>query len=424
MSGGYLYAQAQTDQVSTSMNKRDWALIIHKTRCSAFLQATGREVTGSWTSIQTNIQNEFSDTIIMGGGVVSTVYIQDYHPESLDQSKNYPAFVSFFKHPTSNAEYCIITSNGFNTYPNYRNYGRDNLDKGLYLGKENVMHHADFYCCAKSMMHAFSKNGFGSYDVGDDAFLTPDSTFIYPCYTGNFADAPYWNYSMSFGVDDYHSILYAVGNSTYNGYSWVFGYAVKGNQIECFMRQNGQTHWQWSIIGEIVGIPRLNTDTHLVGGAYFTWNEYEIDSINFNDLTNLPNNTPYTYSLTDNNGNQIIILNNLTSSNSRVLRFNGINGGVICARTSNQTPSDIEWCAFPLGYALNKNYTVPDNQSFDGHGSGFKGWVDTNLLRVVAPQFCQTDGATFGNGNFVSMYAGNAYHGYILGWDSSNPSII
>lgn len=63
----------------------------------------------------------------------------------------------------------------------------------------------------------------------------------------------------------------------------------------------------------------------------------------------------------------------------------------------------------------------------DEFGNVMKGYVRTDVLRVVSHRLCTNAGSIFQGGNFVSMSIGSSSNpgafGILLGWDSSNGAL-
>ena len=63
----------------------------------------------------------------------------------------------------------------------------------------------------------------------------------------------------------------------------------------------------------------------------------------------------------------------------------------------------------------------------DDTGNMMKGYIRTDVLRVVAPRLCTSAGSIFQGGNFISMSISNASTagvlGILLGWDASNGAL-
>lgn len=460
-SGGFYFSKSSVtyNPQTNGVSSREWGLAVHLARCEAFLNAATREYLttnhNGWSSVNTSLGStimsssgsELTETVTVGGSSL-TVYIQDWMSIEAGQSSAAAGFISFFRNNETNAEYCILTHSGigvefFDGYDiseatsgsgNGYNIHGSHLPKGIYD-----------YIAAKSLAHAFAKDGFGyedsggnhisNYDVRSPNFLGNDCTKIFPF--GDFEEVYSGNSTSKGGI---------VGTRAYNGstssqlmnsssgtgYTFEFGYAVKGNQIEAFMRRNDRHRWIWCVIGEIFGTTSTPSDTHKVG----VFSSYYETSSNVREVECMDNDL-YKYSsdihmepyfgftradgqiYTAQNRNSVAIDTNRTGDNS-----NRPVSCMSCLRTSSSLPATIQYNSAILGASLADCTLTSSDTGVDGSGNGFKGFIDTDLMRVISGSLCQTCGATMENGNFVVMYSGHSAHGYALGWDSSNESIL
>lgn len=427
MAGGYIYEQVDLgyNQSTNGATVRSWALAIHRARCEAFVKAVVREYNyfggNDWYSVQTNLHNEFSEWIDS-----KDVWIQDIHPASVDTGETYPAFVTFFKNNGTGAEYCILTYSGFNAYNSYSD-PTVYYNYGLYMPKVNLQRGAystSYACCGSDMSHAFSRSGFGSYDVCSSSFRSlGDCTHIMP------AGAKYEGYDSSYNMDSSSLVGRRAqsGASEANlvGKTYQFGFAVKGTQIIALMRRSDANGWLWSIIGEIFDTLIDPNDTHKVGCItqdYYSSDEQEISTSHDTVLAN--NSTADgRASFCKNDGTLFKSTNNeIHIEYTRSMGYFGISP---CARTDNTIPSDTRYNAVAVGACYGYFTSTSSNTGVDGNGNGCKGFIDTNLLRQVSGGLCQSVGSTFQAGNFVCMKAGySSQYGFILGWDPSNISIM
>ena len=415
--GGYMYAQATVGPYNTTTYTtcRTWALAVHKARCEAFLKATAREETGAWTRVQTSLYNEFSDT---AGSF--NIYVQDIHPVSIDTGSNWPSFVSFFKKGTS--EYCIITSRGFNFYSSYKTVNASNIQKGLYIDIRNARSYdGSSVYTGYNLMHAFALNGFSGYDVAENTICSGrNTTKIVPCYTCTTCQP-----SSSVGVTSAStdSLVSVTSGASFShaAYEFTFGYAVKGTQIECFLKRSDRNRFMWSIIGEIIGVTSSETEDNYKTGSFFDKysSAYECDS-----------EPSLSYNATSKSVMCITCMKtdgyvyNENSSNLDVVKPSG--QCMTVGRVTTTTAENIGWSACPVCfYASSISSSISQFTGLDGDGNGMKGFIDSDLLRLVSATQTQIPGATYGDGNFVAMYTNTSQaNGYILGWDPSNPSIV
>lgn len=423
--GGYIYEQVDLayDENTNGETVRSWALAVHIARCRAFYLAAQREATSfggdGWSPMQTNLYNEFSEYQDR-----TYYYIQDIHPTTVDTNLEYPAFVSFFEHNNSSEEYCIITYIGFNGY--YSN-PTTQYNYGLYLPKKSLARGSNnqgYISCGASMSHAFAKNGFGNYDVCSANFITTDCTFIMPAYSQNEGS------ESSYVKTNYSLIGARSSNKTSSnlvGVTYQFGYAIKGTQIITLERRSTANGWLWSIIGTIFGTLIDPNDTHNVGCIA---NDYYGESGDNSDIS-----VSHASVLSNNSGAESRIsfckssgaVNKPSDSwlRNEMSRSLGSYGIYPCCRTDNTIPEDTRYNSVCVGeFAYNFSSTT-DDSGVDGNGNGCKGFINTDILRQVSAGVCQTCGAVFQGGNFVSMKASSGSSvGWLLGWDSSNQSIM
>lgn len=425
--GGYIYEQVDLayDASTNGLTTRSWALAVHVARCRAFYFAVQREAASfggdGWYSIQTNLYNEFSE---YQDGVY--YYIQDIHPTSVDTGEQYPAFVTFFKNNGTGAEYCILTYSGFNANDSYSD-PTTYYNYGLYMPKANLQRGADgtsYASCGSDMSHAFARNGFANYDVCSSSFLSlGDCTFVMPAGSKNEGNANSYQ-------KDYTSLVgrraqQGASDGYLVGKTYQFGFAVKGTQIIALMRRSDANGWMWSIIGEIFDTLIDQNDTHKVGCLthdYYSNDEQEISTAHD---TVLGTNTTADGRVSFCTNAGIPFKSTDSSMHTEYTRSMGYFGISPCARTDNTIPSDTRYNAIAVGACYNHFSITSSDNGVDGDGNGCKGFIDTNLLRQVSGGVCQNVGATFQGGNFVCMKAdySNQY-GFIIGWDSSNQSIM
>lgn len=425
--GGYIYEQVDLayDASTNGATVRSWALAVHIARCRAFYLASQREAASfggnGWYSLQTNLYNEFSE--YQDG---TYYYIQDIHPTSVDTEEKYPAFVTFFKDNGTGAEYCILTYSGFNAYDSYSD-PTTYYNYGLYMPKANMQRGANstsYACCGSDMSHAFSRNGFANYDVCSSSFLSlGDCTHIMTAAQKGEGNPSSYNMGSSTLVG--RRSQYGASDSYLVGKMYQFGFAIKGTQIIALMRRSDADGWLWSIIGEIFDALIDPNDTHKVGCIshdYYSGNDDEVGEYHH---TVLNNNTTADgrVSFCTNSGTPFKSTNNsIYTEYTRSMGYFGISP---CARTDNTIPSDTRYNSVAVGSCYNYFIMTSSNNGVDGNGNGCKGFINTDILRQVSGGVCQTCGATFQGGNFVCMKAEytNQY-GFLIGWDSSNQSIM
>lgn len=422
--GGYIFEKVDLayDANTNGLTVRSWAYAVHQARCEAFIKATKREQTNfegnGWSGIQTSLYNEISDSY---DGV--DYYIQDVHPDGLGPtdgyySVDYPAFISFFRMNNESCEYCIITTRNYHCNPNYTNPASD-FYTGLYLNIVNLRHGngPEF---GQSLGHAYAEYGFNNYDVSSNSMLTTYCTPLSPAYCYN-----KWNNTNYTDQSASESIIRVRATSQSSSYlvgkTYSFGYAVKGNHIETFMRRRDCTHWMWSLIGNIIDKTIIDGDTSKVCALC---NAYINDVETYQTYGNLEqpaNFSTYMCSFTDNQGNIYDSTNYLVRTYYSCFADNPI------TRVNSEYVNDgILYSAVFVGAFLTVNSSSYSGDGIDGHGNGAKGYINTDCLRMISNQLCRVAGTTFQGGNFVAMKSGDSSYGvgYILGWDPSNESIM
>ena len=421
--GGYIYEQADVAYGAdgNDATMRTWALAIHLTRCKAFMAAASREETSfggaGWESVQTN--TSYLETKDTSTGY--DIWYQDIHPSSVDTNGDYPAFVTFFRcKNTDHSEYCILTYSGFNCYADYSDqsiyYGY-----GLYIPKTSVLGASgySYVYCGQSMAHAFAKTGFGSYDVCNASCITTDCTAIMAAYCKTSG------YESSYIVDS-NSLIYSksADPSYLTGYTFQFGFAIRGEQIIAIERRSDASYWNWSIIGDIVKTTIATGDTHTIGGVTNDYSTNEV-SESVSSLSSTPMLYGISFSKTDGT-----LYKPSTYDESIVVDMNrsysswyGLGG--MCIRTSTQSPTDTRYNSVFIGATYTAWSSSCIDGGVDGDGNGCKGFLDTDIIRQVSAGVCQSNGATFQSGNFVAMkYPYSSMVGFLLGWDASNASIM
>lgn len=425
--GGYIFEKKNLvyDANSNGKSVARFALEIHKARCEAFLEAAHRsESFGNdlWEPVQTNESDEFLQTLnyTKDSGYVE-YYIRD--PFSLysdidNSSMLYPAFYSFFKNAKTDAEYLILTNHGWKNDGTTALYvNPDFLCYGVSQSNLNTV------SIGQSMSHAYAENGFNSYDITDNSFIDTSTTNILATiqpFDFNKTESSIRSSSESLIGRRVNSI----SNSNLVGYTFQFGYAIKNSHIITLHRRSTNTMWSWAIIGNIIGKFMTGVSDgvagimHPYGDGSSYCSEYSVNGASFHSYT-----ADNRVSFMDNNSHTY-------KKSSTVIKcyYSGDNDSTAypTMRTSTETPNDgISYISVCIGAALSAYSSEISDSGVDGNGNGCIGYVDTDLIRLISGKLCQTCGATFQGGNFISMKAHtSAQSGYILGWDPSNESIM
>ena len=399
--GGFIYEKITiTSNSSAYATCDDWCVFVHLKRCEAFLRATERE-SAHWLPVHTNETSEDARDVNYDDSNTAEVYIIPFHNNS-----NYPAYVSYFRNPTTLSEYAIITAAGlsFNSSSSmsaYINPARLNQLAPMYSN----------YYLAFSFAHAMVMNGsFASYNLASASVATNEIP-VTPQYgtcnsTANNAD------TCSF------SMIYNYTGSSYNNKSYSFGYAVKGDVIISIYSYEGNTP-VWSIIGEIFdndaiggnpyGVlccPHNTTSDNITSFSYQNWVDAWDTHLSVIDA----NGDKYpTKTMHDSNANYIM---------SRCMP------SFICARPNATIPARLAYGALCCAFHAGSNLAIA---GIDDAGNMMKGYIQTDVLRVVAPRLCMNAGSVFQGGNFISMSISSADNagvlGILLGWDASNGAL-
>ncbi len=429
--GGFMFAKTSVKYDATTYpTKRDWGLAVHKARCEAFMKAakraTERELTENWTSIQTNLYDEFTETIPVDSSDSTTIYIQDCHPLSSDTQGQYPAFVSYFRAPVTDdkgnkAEYMIVTACRFNASP----YSRvDSLN----INQERLQptfsnNPTQYFYIGNSCMHSFAANGFNSYDVLSDTTKAGELGIMpHVGGVGNHlynGSVPYENTSLVSTPD---------GALTY-----YFGYAVKENIIESFYKTsayNPASTWLISIVGRIFDDDCTAPDWPY--GAFctprYSSSTKDNDQITKDNMNcyfgfQMDNLSCYAFQTLDENGFKFPTRFDTYNWGSSITRAIFNPGLPVC--TSHTAVGDsIPYSAMSVSFAtLRSTNDVLYGNALDSNNSLTKGFINTDIVRAV-PRVL-TAGATISNGNFLVMETGQyAYNKFVVGWDPSNESMV
>lgn len=427
MAGGFKFGKASVTYDSTTYpTKRDWALAVHKARCQALMNAAYASLggIGYFPRIQTGI-SEVTDTVHVKYGTKEedvTIYIQDLHTSSATKD-DYPAFVSFFKVGIGgdSPEYCIVTSNGFHGNSSYAS----NHTYGLYVNSAKLARNgsANMRFYPMNLAHSFAVRGFSNYDLSSNV-VNQGELSITNCFNTDNNQA-YTITSSSKTSNNNNGMVY---NPTV-GRTYTFGYAVKygdsGSMIEAFYRVSNyesNAGWLWCIIGEIFD------NTCLV-------NAFPVGSYK-----------PYRGSVTETSQLQLSTTTDYANySACEVVGVGGVKFPVdtmnyfttvpvlmpsfLPLRCNSNTPDELTYAAACLGFGgagYNNTITIA---GIDGLGNCVKGYIKTDLLRMVSFLATKIGGTTYQGGNFVvpsncGAVQNKMEFGIILGWDADNESIL
>ena len=401
--GGFKFAKVTIQDIASNYANADaFCVAIHLARCEAFLRATERE-NAHWTTIHTGLTGEDELTVHYDDNNTMPIYVVPFYKTS-----TYPAYVSFFKDTDSSAEYAIMTSAGLSvssssTTAAYINPNRLNkLCNGGY----------NYYHMGMSFNHAMAMNGFSSYDVTSSTVATDEIPFTSQYGTASDIYST-TNNSTASGIYNY-------SGGAYNSHYFSFGYAVKGDIIESFYQfDNGIP--LWSLIGRIFDVSCIGS--HPFGTVVCPCMATSDNTTGINNQCWIDNSASLLCVL-DYQGNHYP---NSTIHNSAyqylksrcVASYNG-------ARANTTVPENLYYGALCCSFVVTSG--IYNIAGLDADGNLQKGYIDTDVLRVVSHQLCKSPGSIFQSGNFISMGIGVANTdgilGILLGWDTSNSSLM
>lgn len=398
--GGFKFAKVTiTADSSIYTDVSLWCLAVHKTRCEAFLRATERE-NGHWTSIQTSLSNESTIPVNYDDTNTYSVY---YAPTT--SSTDYPGYISYFKDTDTDMEYSLATSYGYNVNSSYASsYSYISPYRANQLGGSK----ASSYNLPSTCGHAIAMNGFKSYDITNMYMNTDELPFT-----------PQYGISRVVGISDgnFSGVGSTIGYRTSSG-NYTYGFAVKENVILSFYQYNSGNIF-WSIAGEI-----FNSDC--IGGHPYgiiccpcsevsdtatniSTQKWIDDYYSFLTVSDYEGNAYPTYDIKVNTSNKIT---------ARCMP------SYISARANATVPTNLYYGNLCCAFNLSSNYSIP---GIDADGNLCKGYIRSDILRVVSHRLCTSPGSLFQSGNFISLgsTASDAgVLGILLGWDSSNSSLM
>lgn len=425
--GGYIFRKVDLtyDPNTNGATVLDWAKAIHEARCQAFFDAAKAYYTSlgepyGWYTLGSSVYGNTYPTIQLGS---STPFItQDIH-DSSSQGSTYadkPALLTVFTNEVSGSYYCILTYTGFNNY-----YQNDPLNYGLYLPQVNVLQNTSTqFCCGGSLSHCYAKSGgitTAPINIKNDNFLINNCTNIMAAYYS------VYGYASGYTQDStsllYDRIYNGQNSSNLVGKTFQFGYAIKDEQIISMMRISDSSRWLWSIIGDIFDVTMSAEDKCLVGCLVNNYDYYgEISSVQSPSYIQSEGSGRISFCKSNGDLYRPNNYQRVCLDYSRSISF----GLFPSIRTNNIIPDDTLYNAVTAGAYANTYSITTGDTGVDGQGNGCKGFIDTDLLRMVSASVCQNAGTLFNGGNFVSMQSPNSgcQVGYILGWDPSNESIM
>ena len=401
--GGFIYEKITiTSNSSAYATRNDWCVFVHLKRCEAFLRATERE-SAHWTPIHTGETGEDSSNVSYADSNTVEVYKIKF-----SVSENCPAYVSYFRNPKTLSEYAIITAAGLSFNPVSSNAAYINPSRLNQMSRG-----ANYYNLATSFAHSMvMKGAFASYDLKSSSVAKNEIPVT--CQYGICRSV-----QRSSDTSGGYSMVYNYTAQIFDNKTYSFGYAVKGDTIISIYSYDGGYPF-WSIIGDIF-------DENAIGG-----NPYGVICIpNQVDNADYVSNIAYqewvdakspNLSVIDYKGdaypNKTIHDHHASDITCRCIQ------SFICARPNVTVPARLAYGALCCAFNTYSDLEIP---GIDEFGNMMKGYVRTDVLRVVSHRLCVNAGSIFQGGNFVSMSIGNSSStgtlGILLGWDSSNGAL-
>lgn len=399
--GGFIYEKITiTSNSSAYATRNDWCVFVHSKRCEAFLRATKRE-SAHWIPIRTGETGEDASNVSYDDSNTVEVYKIKF-----SVSEDYPAYVSYFRNPKTLSEYAIITATGLSFNSNSAS------DAYINPSRLNQISGGDrYYSLAASFAHSMvMKGAFASYDLKSSSVAKNEIPVT--CQYGLYKSVQSTN-----STSDY-SMVYLYTQPSLDNKTYSFGYAVKGDTIISIYSYNGGDPF-WSIIGDIfdentiggnpygvICIPNGNSSDSTSKITYQKWVDVQSPNLSVIDYKGdaYPNKTMH-----DSYASYITC---------RCMP------SFICARTNATVPARLAYGALCCAFNTYSNLEIP---GIDEFGNMMKGYIRTDVLRVVSHSLCKNSGSIFQGGNFVSMSIGSSSDpgtlGILLGWDSSNGAL-
>lgn len=400
--GGFIYEKVTiTSNPSAYATNNDWCVFVHSKRCEAFLRATEREG-GHWTPIPTSETGENTSNVNYDDSNTVKVYMVKF-----SVSDDYPAYVSYFRNTKTLSEYALITAAGLSFSSNSKSSAYINPARLNHLG-----YGTSYYYLAPSFAHAMVVRGeFASYDL-KSSIVTKNEIPV-TCQYGIYRNV------QSGGNTAGYSMVRNYKDSSYNNKTCSFGYAVKGDTIISIYSFDSGIPF-WSIIGDIF-------DKNAIGG-----NPYGVIC-----SPNADNNSDYSTMTScqrwvDNLAPNLSVIDykgdaypnkTMHDSYADYIKCRCV-PSFICARPNATVPARLAYGALCCAFDTYSNLEIP---GIDEAGNIMKGYIRTDVLRVVSHSLCTNAGSIFQGGNFVSMPIGSSSEpgtlGILLGWDSSNGAL-
>lgn len=401
--GGFKFAKVTIQGDSASYAAvTDWGLAVHKARCEAFLRATERE-NGHWTPVETSLTGETTTSVNYDDENTATVYYTQIAP-----STTYPCYLSVFQDTDSNAQYMLLTGAGFT--PNsasstcaYINPARANKLETSGSG---------YYRMSPSFMHAMAMNGFSSYDPSESAMAEDEIPFTAQYGIGTAVQSNAYTYNKS--------MVYQYTGASYTGYPYTFGFAVKGTVIESFYQFDGGVPF-WSIIGEIFESDCIGSHPYGVLAS---------PSTETSEVTTVVSHQKWV----DDAASQLCAMdyegNHYPNASIKSAASANISSRCMpsynACRANATVPTNLYYGSLCCGFFVSPS-SPQSIAGLDADGNLQKGYISSDILRVVSPFLCRSAGSIFQSGAFIGMGSTSTdagVLGILLGWDSSNDSLM
>lgn len=398
--GGFKFAKVTVTSTTSYSTVFDWCLAVHKARCEAFLRATEREV-AHWIPLESELSGETTVSINYDNSNTVPVYYAQ-----IASYDSHPAMISFFRDTDSEAEYAILTGDGFRW-----GSGSSTCCYINPLRLNQMCNVTNLYYLSPSFMHSMAMHGFGDCDVSSGVVENGEIPFTPQYGIGGIFQSNQDSSSSS--------MIGRYSQSDYVNKNYSFGYAVKGTVIESFYQCDSGFPF-WSLIGEIFTEDCIGGNPYgviccpsAVSGEATTSisNQYWIDSF-FTLLC-----------VIDSSGNfyPSKAIHDAVTSYMRARCFPSYNA----SRPNATIPINVYYGALSCCFDYTYSTTIA---GLDSDINLQKGYIHTDILRVVSRRLCADAGSLFQSGNFISMGGGTAGSGnplgILLGWDPSNDSLL
>jgi len=458
--GGYVYEKETATYSSLQFStKFDWAYYVFRKQIYAFLAASKRSATVNgdahqyWDLDATRLSDVISiplegtnqvHTDAEWRSVSELMTSENYDATDIEpimtytSDTNYPALGCFFVgRGGEHLFFCNCVKSGYGTSLNstaMKWYISSDYTSTLEIFRPNPTSDAYNTCCFNlpvgfSVMFSPNSDFNGNYPYVSGfrprSCLPPVSIKSFTDHTPTSSDA-----------DAATNVI--IGN-TY-GYTFTFGFCVKRDQIIYMQKNDGtwySTIYHFIIFGNILENLAQEDDTNRQASIVIRSNPSETEVSRIANSHTVP---PVDFDYYDGNGAQFPVWF-ADANGDGVFNINGYKRAECIFKTLSTTIppfSSFDSAAIPysslyVGCSLFRNFS--DSSTLVKNGYGFKGFVSTDILRVI-PEIKQWDGGsnvggfTFQNGKFLSLCPYSVSNidqsfptpvlSQIIGWDPSN----